>query len=726
LIHAQASKLMDTRNMYIALYDEPIDTVSFGLALEDGERMEVGQGAWALRAAGKGATEAIIRSKEPLLFRTAKDAREWYARPENKEYTGYIPERFGYLGVPMMVGERVLGVIAVRNHEADNVYDQDDLITLSTIASQAAIALDNARMYYDVNRRLESLAEIGRVLTSGIGLQEDEILELIYSRATKLMDTDNMYIALYDEPTDTVRFGLAMMNGKRVDVEREKEWQPRRAGKGKTEEIIRTKKPLFHATKVEAEAWYAQPQHEEYVGAALPSWIGVPMTVGEKVLGVIATYHPTRDYVYSGDDLTMLQAMASQAAIALDNATLLRQTARRTEQLRTVQEITNAIQIHEELPAFLESILELSLPRLDAKAGTIQLLDRTSNELVIQAVIGPIAEKQKYERVPLSKGITGQTAREKRTIYVPDVTESNVYLPYLAETRSEIAAPLMIGEEVIGVFNLEDPRPDAFDEEKQELFELICAQVAIAIQEKMRLEEEQRKRIESEKDALLGKLTADIAHHVKNKVGLVRLAAINLLNDPTIAESPSRCKEVEKILRNAEATGKLAKDLFEPYREAEPERVNVDWLIQDAVISVEVPDDVELTKDISRDLPQVVIDRQGTVNVFQELLINALRAVREGEEPRWVKISSRLSGDGYVELLFSNSGPPIPQERWEAIFEQFVVVDERIGREEGFGLGLWSARAFLKGQGGDIRVLESDDVKTTFIVRLPVAPQKEG
>jgi GAF domain-containing protein/anti-sigma regulatory factor (Ser/Thr protein kinase) len=328
LIHRQASRLMDTKNMYIALYDEPTDIVRFGLAFVGGERIDVEkEKSWQPRRAGKGKTEEIIRTKKPIFHGTKAEAEAWYAQPGHEEYVGVA---YGsWLGVPMMVGERVLGVIATYHPTQDCVYCGDDLVTLRAMANQAAIALDNSHMFYDVNRRLEALVNFGQAVTSDIHLSESEIVKLIHKQASKLMDTNNMYIALYDEPTDTIRFGLAFVDGKPVDIATGEGWQPRKAGKGRTEEIIRTKKPIFTATKAEAEAWYAQPGHEDYLGGTIfASWIGVPMLAGEKVLGVIAAYHPTQDYVYNGDDLTILQAMAEQAAIALDNARLYEDTQR--------------------------------------------------------------------------------------------------------------------------------------------------------------------------------------------------------------------------------------------------------------------------------------------------------------------------------------------------------------------------------------------------------------
>jgi signal transduction histidine kinase len=382
---------MDTDNMYIALYDEATDTVRFGLAFVDGRRIDVTtEEGWQPRKAGKGRTEEIIRTKKPMFHATKSEAEAWYARPEHKEYLGTpfasrhgVPPTFAsWFGVPMMAGKKVLGVIATYHPTLDYVYSSDDLEILQAMANQAAIALDNSHMFYNVNQRLEALVGFGRAVTSGIRLREDEVLELIYTQASKLMDTDNMYIALYDETIDTVRFGLGMIDGKRVNIEAEKGWEPRRAGKGRTEEIIRTKKPMLTTTKAEAEVWYAKSEHKEYWGRTFASWLGVPMMAGEKVLGVIATYHSMRDYVYSGDDLAILRGMANQAAVAIDNARLtygLEQAVEeRTRQLREEQEKNIAIG----RLAAVNTVVAEFVHRMNNIAGTIPVRVELIRELL--------------------------------------------------------------------------------------------------------------------------------------------------------------------------------------------------------------------------------------------------------------------------------------------------------------------------------------------------------
>ncbi|MCI5158118.1 MAG: sensor histidine kinase, partial [Candidatus Electrothrix sp. AUS1_2] len=93
---------------------------------------------------------------------------------------------------------------------------------------------------------------------------------------------------------------------------------------GKTEYIIRIGESLFHPTKEDSKQWYTDNNKKNYWGFAYPSWIGVPITLGKedekKVLGVIASYHPEKEWLYSKGDIKILQAIAESAAIALQNA----------------------------------------------------------------------------------------------------------------------------------------------------------------------------------------------------------------------------------------------------------------------------------------------------------------------------------------------------------------------------------------------------------------------
>ena len=724
LIREQASALMDTDNMYIALYDEPTDTVRFGLVFVDGKRADVEERPeYQPRRAGKGKTEEIIRTKASLFHATRSEGEAWYHQTGHQEYWG--TPFASWLGVPMRVGQRVLGVIVTYHPTEDYAYSGDDREILQAMANQAAIAFANAHMYGEVDRRRRALIEFGRSVSSGIHGSEQSILKLIREQASALMDTDNMYIALYDEPTDTVRFGLVFVDGKRADVEERPEYQPRRAGKGKTEEIIRTKASLFHATRSEGEAWYHQTGHQEYWKRLSPSWLGVPMLIGERVLGTIATYHPTREWVYSGDDRETLQAMANQAAVALDNAAMYSTTEKRRSQLETVRRVANAITAELDPQRCMEQILDEIVKLLDSHYATIQLVDESTSELVIRAQRGVVETRLDPElvRIKVGKGITGTAAQKMCTIRTGNVEEIKYYLDYIQEgIRSEMATPLIEQDKVIGVLNVEDQRADAFDQDDQDLFELVAEQVVIAIQNARKAEaawKEQERRAEAERLDYLGLVAGGVAHRVGSRGGLIRLHLSGLRKQI----SPER-KDIHPILDKIERDNDyliaLSEALFIPVHAGETSvgPVDVDQLLQEAVQRSNIPSEIELSVEQVQ-VPNVVGSRW-LVDVFVEVITNSVRALSESEE-RKLTISPQLSDARTVAVVFSDTGCGISLDEQPKLFRLFYTQGGSTEVPSRGGYGLWYSRSIARRMGGDIQIESEEGKGTKCTVFLPVA-----
>jgi GAF domain-containing protein len=743
LIHQYADRLMDIDNMYIALFDEPTDTVRFRLALVDGRHVDVKtEKGWQPRQAGKGRTEAIIRTKRPIFISTKADAEAWYEQPGHEQYTEG-PVSPSWMGVPMMVGQRVMGVIATYNPTWEYIYSINDGEILQAMANQVAIALDSTKLYYDVNRRLESLIEIDRLVASSIGMKESEILELIHSQASMLLDADNMHIALYrpdpiqadeynpENPEQsknygTVEFGLAFKDGKQINVEMEKGWQPRKADRGRIEEIIRTKKPILLATKAEAEAWYERPGREDHLTwEKLPSWLGVPMIVGEKVLGVITTYHPTREYVYSGDDLETLQAMADLAAIALDNAALYRRVEKHSSQLETAREIANAIATEVNPQACMERILDETTKLLEASYATVQLVDEATNELVIHAQRGLERKRlaPELQRIKIGEGVTGRVAQTKWTVRLGNVHDVEYYLPYVDGTTSEMATPLIERGKVIGVFNVGDPRENAFDQDDEDLFKLLAEEVVIAVQNARRVEasqREQERRIAEEKFVHLGHAADGIAHRINNTVALLPLCAGDIKRHLEIVDSFVG-EQLDMIERNARYILDLAEELQKPSRPSEAGRFSTNRLLEDAIRVANVPSDVDIVTAFDRNLPKVQT-RRLLVDVFVELITNAVTAMSESEVKR-LEIGSQARDTEFIEVWFTDTGRGIPREEHDRIFDLFYTTSMKEKPTEGVskGFGLWWVRTFLASQGGEIAVESEPDRRTIFRVRLPSA-----
>ncbi len=730
LIYEQARRLTGTQDMYIALYDDESNRIRFGLAMEDGKRVEVGVGGWSPREADlekRGKTEEIILIKEPILHRTLDESTKWYEEPGHKEFLGRVAT--SWMGVPMVLGDRVLGVIAIYDWEREYAYDEQDLQVISSMASQAAIALDNADLYHRRLKGLDALNQVGQVLSSSVWLEQTEILELIYEQARRLTGTQDMYIALYDDESNRIRFGLAMEDGKRVEVG-VGGWSPREADlekRGKTEEIILIKEPILHRTLDESTKWYEEPGHKEFLGRVATSWMGVPMVLGDRVLGVIAIYDWEREYAYDEQDLQVISSMANQAAIALNNAALY-------QQVETVRSVANAITTELDPQACMERILDETMKLLGVHYATIQLVDKATDELVIRAqrgVEGRILAPDLY-RIKIGEGITGVAAQGKRTIRVGNVDDVGYYLDYIEGTRSEMATPLIQRGEVIGVLNVEDPRENVFDQDDEDLFELLAEEVVVAIQNAALFEEkdqalrslreEQRKSRAAERLAAVNTVAAGFVHRMNNVAGTipVRVGQIKELLDPGDPKYSKIAHFLGAINRDVDGILRTAKTIRSSTEATEPlELVNVALLVSSAIERIALPTGITVCNQCEQDLPDVLVFSGKLIDALENLIRNGIEAIKGSGSVTIACRTSVKEDQEWVAIEIEDTGRGISSEDLPRIFDLFFST------KGGMGFGLWGARTLVESLGGRIDVSSEFGKGTTFTILLPVEKEAQ-
>lgn len=281
-----------------------------------GERVSVGSlastlGSFTPRSGGT--TEYLLQGNPMYVSDTSAPSPEGQPQVHPEVITAGV-KALAYL--PLSYEGEIKGVLYL-NFTEPHRFDDNDRRILALFSGQAANAIHNAQLYTRLEhkvRNLGALYTMGQALTSAVQLSEREILGLIDEQASGLMDTNNMYVALYDAYTGWVRFPLMRVSGESVKVEsrlldREKQ--------GRTEWIIQERKPLHIMTRAESEAWYVQSGREDFIKQPFASWIGVPMLAAEDVLGVVAAYHDTEEYHYDKDDLEVLTLIANYAAVAL-------------------------------------------------------------------------------------------------------------------------------------------------------------------------------------------------------------------------------------------------------------------------------------------------------------------------------------------------------------------------------------------------------------------------
>lgn len=184
------------------------------------------------------------------------------------------------------------------------------------------------------SRKLAAINRVGQRLASEIRRTESGILELIYEQAGSVMDASNMFINLYDEQSNTLHFPLMSLGGQLLANEK---LPPNRQlnlddeSKGALTELVIRYKTSLRIDNVPE--WYQQ-QHLSLPYPPTPkSWMGVPMLLEGKLLGIIALWNVDRQNAYSADDLEVLEIMAGQAAVALENARLYASEEKRTQEL---------------------------------------------------------------------------------------------------------------------------------------------------------------------------------------------------------------------------------------------------------------------------------------------------------------------------------------------------------------------------------------------------------
>jgi len=256
-----------------------------------------------------------------------------------------------------------------------------------------------------------------------------------------------------------------------------------------------------------------------------------------------------------------------------------------------------------------------------------------------------------------------------------------------------------------------------------ELTETFNSMVRSIAERDERLQESARKITESKKLATLGQLAAGIAHEINNPLGGIVMYAHMLKEDLIKAENR---ENVHKIAREADRCKTIVKGLLDFARQTKPERTesNINLVLNEVIALLEqqsIFHNISIIKDESPSIPLVEVDVGQIQEVFMNLILNAAQAM---DGSGTLTAITRLVNDATsVEIEIRDTGPGIPPEKIDKIFEPFYTTKE-IGR--GTGLGLSIAYGIVERHHGSIRVESEVGKGTVFFVRLPVPETEPG
>jgi GAF domain-containing protein/anti-sigma regulatory factor (Ser/Thr protein kinase) len=308
----------------------------------------------------------------------------------------------------------------------------------------------------------------------------DELLRELLARVSVMLESDEATVLLYDEGA-----GVLVARASKGLEEEEAAGVKVPAGEGFAGRVLAERRPI-HLTEVTPETVV----NPILVEKGVRSLLGVPLTVGERLLGVlhVGTLTPR---TFDAADVELLRLAADRMAMAIDNDRLFdaERSARssaeeRAERLHRIQSITDValgyFSMEEDL---MTGLLERLRDLLGTDTAAILLLDASGKDLVARAAKGLEEEVDRGTRIPVGGGFAGRIAAERRPVFLPHVDHSTVLNPILLEkgVKSLLGAPLLVEERVIGVLHVGTLAPRAFTDDDTALLELAAQRVAVAI-----------------------------------------------------------------------------------------------------------------------------------------------------------------------------------------------------------------------------------------------------
>ncbi|MGH2591968.1 MAG: GAF domain-containing protein, partial [Anaerolineae bacterium] len=300
-------------------------------------------------------------------------------------------------------------------------------------------------------REMATVSAIGQSITNSLDLPE--LLEAIHRHVGPLMDVSNFYVALYNEDYDELTFPLVYEDGQPA------RYRSRSASNGLTEYVLRTRAPLLIPADVPGAI--KRLGLDVVAGEESQCWLGVPITIGDRALGVIAAQSQTQAYLYDSDDVDLLSTIASQTAVAIENAQLYASTRRRAAELAILNSVSTAVGSLLKLDQVMDAIVASVGPVVGCQKAAIFLVQEGGRNLTVAAARG-LSQSYLDQLPTMMRAARGEgplAIVERQPLIVNDVRTDPRFENYRAAAESEgIRAladmPLQARDHAIGTLSV--------------------------------------------------------------------------------------------------------------------------------------------------------------------------------------------------------------------------------------------------------------------------------
>ena len=458
----RAITLLGVTGGELAILDERTNEMEIVASLNlgtdsTGLRMRLGEGAMGL----------VAQTHEPLII---PDYQAWTGR--SGKYGSH--DVYAVMAAPLLVGKKLVGAIASVHSDPARTFGPSDLRLLEMFAPQAAIAIENARLFTEARRRGAEQQALLETLSALSGeLELSKVLDAVLARAVTLLGVTGGELAIYEEGTDELVVVATQNLGKGSLGTRMK------GGEGAMGRVAKTREPLVIPHYQE---WAGRSQ--KYLDVAFQSVLAAPLLMGNRLVGVIAAVHSDPRHAFGDEEMRTINLFASQAAIAIENARLFTAERKRAGEQQALLDTLSDLSGELELTRVLNAVLNRAIGLLGVSGGELATYDERRKELVVAASLN-IGMDSRGTRLRLGEGAMGYVAQTHEPLIIPNYPEwagrSSKY--ERTTVHSVMAIPLLMGQRLVGAIASVHNDPERkLGPQDLRLLQLFAPQAAIAIE----------------------------------------------------------------------------------------------------------------------------------------------------------------------------------------------------------------------------------------------------
>jgi signal transduction histidine kinase len=408
---------------------------------------------------------------------------------------------------------------------------------------------------------------------------------------------------------------------------------------------------------------------------------------------------------------------------------------RRARELETVAVVSTKASTVLDPDELLQSVVDLTKERFNLYHAHIYLADESWNTLLLASGAGDIGRQMVTTghaiQMDAKRSLVARAARERKAVLVNDIGEDIGFLPFtlLPNTHAEMAIPIIVGEKVLGVFDVQSDQVGHFSEEDAKIYNTLATQVGIALQN-ARLYKEQSATVAQlrELDRLKSSFLANMSHELRTPLNSILGFADVILEELDGPLTPYMDNDLRLIQKNGQHLLHLINDVLDMAKIESGklnliiEKFNLHEIMEDVgsiTSSLAHEKDISLHIDDDSDREvEINADRNRLRQVMINLVNNAMKFTEQG------KIIIHIAREeNNVLISVKDTGIGIHPSQLETVFQEFTQVDSTTTRKVGgTGLGLPISRRLIEMHGGRLWA-ESTGVSgegSTFYVFLPI------